>query len=135
MSEVATTIKHPPTVSTSGQPIPSDSSHKLGSKRQRTVQAQNLTSSLTKNSTAQTSQVHVGTTLTFSNFLQNSNELNEKNNLQDQIFSYILQKHILHHQAHLSPPHASLSEFRLFLEENNQCSQQPINGVLHGVIE
>ena len=51
-------------------------------------------------------------------FLQNSSELNE-NNLQDQIFSYMLQKYILHHQANLSTPNASLSEFRLFLEENN----------------
>ena len=123
-SEVAMTIKHPSTVSTNRQQIPSDSSHKLGPKRQRTVQAQNLTSSLTTNSTVQTSQAHAGTTLALNDFLQNSSELNEKNNLQDQIFSYILQKHILHHQAHLSPPNASLSEFRLFLEENNQCIQQ-----------
>ena len=37
-------------------------------------------------------------------FLQNSSELDERNKLQDQIFSYILQNHILHHQPNLSLP-------------------------------
>ena len=62
--------------------------------------------------------------MAFNNFLQNSSELNEKNNLHDQIFSYILQKHILHHQANLYPANTSLSEFTLFLEDNTNCAQQ-----------
>ena len=48
----------------------------------------------------------------------------KKINLHDQIFSYILQKHILHHQANLYPANTSLSEFRLFIEDNNNCAQQ-----------
>ena len=52
-------------------------------------------------------------------FLQNSSELNERNKLQDQIFAYMLQKHILHHQPNLSLPNGIL-----ILEEQNQCGQQ-----------
>ena len=113
-----------PAISYSGQRTSSDNAHTMGSKRPRTVQIQSLKSSLTTNSTVQQLQVHMGTTLAFNNFLQNSSKLNEKNNLHDQIFSYILQKHILHHQAHPYPANTSLSEFRLFLEDNNKCAQQ-----------
>ena len=95
----STEVTTAPTISPNGQGVSSDNAHKLGAKRHRTVQVQSLKSTLTTNSTV---QVHIGTTtLAFNNFLQNSSELNEKNNLHDQIFSYILQKHMLHHQVNL----------------------------------
>ena len=92
-----------PSVLTNKQPITSESFTKPGHKRRRTVQAQSLTSSLTINSTVQTSNVHTGTTLVINSFLQNSSKLDEKSKLQDQIFSYMLQKHILHHQPKPQP--------------------------------
>jgi len=116
--EVATTINVLPT---NQQLKPSNSSSELGTKRKRTVQVKSLTSSLS----AETSPVHIPitTNLAFHNFLQNNNEIIEKNNLHELTFSYILQKHILHHHANLYPANKSLSEFRLFMEDNNKCGQ------------
>ena len=48
--------------------------------------------------------------IVINSFLQNSSELDEKSKLQDQIFSYMLQKHILYHQPNLSLTNAILSE-------------------------
>ena len=116
--EVATTINVLPA---DQQPKPSNYSSELGTKRKRTVQVKSLTSSLS----AETSPVHItiATNLAFHNFLQNSSEIIEKNSLHELTFSYILQKHILHHHANLYPANKSLSEFRLFMEDNNKCGQ------------
>ena len=59
--------------------------------------------------------------LSISQFLVNTNELNEKEKLHEVIFSYIFQKYILHHHADLYPANKSLSEFRVFM--NSYCGQ------------
>ena len=117
----------PPITSSSQQHASSDSHHKLGPKRPRTVEVHSLASGLTTNNTIQTSQVYMettATTLAFNHFLQTSTELDEKNNLHDLLFSYVLQKHTLHYQASQFPSKATLCEFRFCLEDNNNCGHQ-----------
>ena len=67
------------------------------------------------------------TTLSLANFLQSETQIAEKMNLHNLLFSYILQKHILHHQSSLEEQkNTTLCEFRLFLVENGEQSIQPL---------
>lgn len=102
---------------------PDKSPHKLGKvgpKRQRTVAVKSLASTL------QPSHHTVPQlTLTLESFLENAHESNEKKILKNKIFSYVVQKHVLHHHhdTDLVPEKATLSDIRVFLDDNSDCDQ------------
>ena len=68
-------------------------------KRRRTVPVNRISSTTEVSTTTTIDYMSNTTTLSLGNFLQSETQIAEKTNLHNLLFSYILQKHILHHQS------------------------------------
>ena len=103
---------------------PATSPHKLGKigpKRRRTVAVRKLSSQF-KETSEQHTLLPSQTSLTSDCFCETSSEIEEKDTLQFKLFSYILQKHIVHHCEVNS--RGVLSDVRLFLDKAQICDDQ-----------
>ena len=106
---------------------PDSSPHKLGKngpKHQRTAAVQNLTA--VKHNISSANNNDIALTLTLDNFIENNDQIKEQATIHDKLFSYIFLKYVLHHhtQSDVVPVKASLSEIRIFLDEQNDSSLQ-----------
>ena len=77
----------------------------------------------------------MGATLAFDNFLQNSNELSEKNNFHNQIFpTYFKYTFYTIEQTHTQQTQVSVN-LDFFRGQQQMYSTTSIYSVLHGVTE
>ena len=93
-------------------------------KRQRTVSIKNLTSTL--QASYNTMPTVEPTVLTLDSFPEDTHQGKERCILQNKLFSYILQKYAFHHHhdtdAISTDFEATLSELRVFLDDQSDCS-------------
>jgi len=96
---------------------------KNGCKRQRIVTVNSLSAS-TLQPTQHTVQPEA-IPLTIDKFLRTTQECTESKALQNKVLSYVFQKHVLqhHHPTDLVPTNATLSEIRVFLNDNSDNNQ------------
>ena len=116
-------------------PISSSRSPNKLIKRRRTVPVNKISSTTEVSTTTPNDYAYsmsTTTTLSIGNFLQSETQIAEKTNLHNLLFSYILQKHILHHQSSLEDQkNTTLCEFRSFLVENGEQGIQPPSTVYY----
>jgi len=95
---------------------------KTGSKRQRTVNIKNLTSSLCASNAITNRRLH-STPLSMADFEENSEEASEQESLSNNLYSYILLKYTVQHHNEFD---CTLSEMRSFLKNKYlviQCNR------------
>ena len=102
----------------------------MGPKCLRTVSVKNLTSTL--QASYNTMPTFEPSVLTLDSFLEDVYHAKERQILQNKVFSYIVQKYVLHHPNHTEAisTDATLSELRVFLDDQSDSGVQHSSTVL-----